>query len=227
VASFCAELANECWSVIKRGARLAVIGGDHSCAMGTWSGVYRALNNYGEVGLIWVDAHMDAHTPETSHSGALHGMPLAALLGYGDPQFTDIGTPGRKLLPENVCLVGVRSYEPEEAALLHELGVKVFYMDEIQQRGLNAVMQDARTIVTQNTVGFGITIDLDALDPADAPGVGSPVPGGLRGSQLIEALEPLKDSMQLLGVEIVEFNPRRDTNQQTAKLAEALLLATL
>lgn len=227
IASYCEELADAVYAVAREGRQFSVIGGDHSCAIGTWSGVHRAMYEAGQFGLIWIDAHMDSHTVETTHSGAVHGMPLAVLLGHGDPRLTRVGRPGAKLLPKNVCLVGVRSYEPEEAALLERLGVRVFHMDEVERRGLDSVMDEALARVTRNTLAFGLTIDMDSIDPRDAPGVGSPEPRGLRGIELIQALEKIHGHEHLLGVEIVELNPKRDEADRTAILAGELLLAAL
>lgn len=227
IASYCEELADSVYEITRQGRQFAVIGGDHSCAIGTWSGVHRAVHEAGDLGLIWIDAHMDSHTADTSHSGAVHGMPLAVLLGQGDPLLTRVGHPGAKVLPKNVCLVGVRSYEPEEAALLEKLGVRVFHMSEVERRGLDSVMDEALERVTRGTLAFGLSIDMDALDPRDAPGVGSPEPKGLRGGDLVRALEKVHGHENLLGVEIVELNPQRDEADRTAKLAAELLLAAL
>lgn len=227
IASYCEELAETVFEIAREGRPFAVIGGDHSCAIGTWSGVHRAIYDAGDFGLIWIDAHMDSHTVETTHSGAVHGMPLAALLGHGDPLLTQVGRSGAKLLPRNVCLIGVRSYEPEEAAFLARLGIRVFHMEEVERRGLESVMEEALARVTRNTLAFGLSIDMDALDPRDAPGVGSPEPCGLRGAELVQALEQVHRHENLLGVEIVEFNPTRDEADRTAKLATELLLAAL
>ncbi len=226
IVAFCHALAAHCFNVVSQGKLFAVIGGDHSCAIGTWSGVHQALHQHGPIGLIWIDAHMDSHTPQTSHSGAIHGMPLAALLGFGDPSLTSIGMDQPKLLPQNVCLIGVRSFEPEEKALLTRLGVRVYFMDEVTQRGLGAVFDEAVSIVSKFTVGFGISIDIDAIDPDDAPGVGSPEPRGLRGPELTEALSHVKDARNFLGLELVELNPVRDRDEKTADLALQLLLAS-
>src|SRR5688572_26801008 len=174
VRRVCERLAVRTQAIVAAGKLPVVMGGDHSCALGTWKGVASALGAHGPLGLIWIDAHMDAHTPETTPSGALHGMPLACLLGFGDGRLTGLAG-GARLLSQHVCLIGVRSFEAGEAALLERLGVRVFFMDEVKQRGLAAVMAEALAIATAQTAGFGVTLDLDALDPQDAPGVGSPV----------------------------------------------------
>ena len=194
-----------------------VIGGDHSCAIGTWSGVKRALGAPARLGLIWIDAHMDSHTVVTSATRHIHGMPLASLLGHGDPRLTGVAGGGAKLLPADVCLIGVRSFESEEAALLKQLGVRVYFMHEVRRRGLSAVFAEALRLVGEHTAGYGISIDLDALDPAEEPGVGTPVPGGLLRADMVDALALAHGDDKLLAVEIVEYNPYRDERFVTAR----------
>ena len=201
-----------------------VVGGDHSCAIGTWKGIAQAMP--GPLGLIWVDAHMDAHTFETTESGRLHGMPLACLLGYGDASLTGIAE-GARLEPQHVCLIGVRSYEKGEAALLERLGVRIYAMREIRQRGLDVVLREAREIVGAGTAGYGISFDLDVIDPFDAPGVGSPVRGGLAAAEIITALARHAVDPALRGLEIVEYNPYLDHDAQTMALVPAIANALL
>ncbi len=217
------RLAAEVESVLQAGHFPLVVGGDHSCAIGTWSGVHHALASTGPIGLIWIDAHMDSHTFATTPSGQIHGMPLAALLGHGEAALTAIDGPEAKLRPEHVCLIGVRSFEAGEAALLQRLGVRVFGMTEIRRRGLAAVFDEALTIVRHGTAGFGVSVDLDALDPEEEPGVGSPVPGGLHRDELAAALSRLRDDPAFVAMEIAEYNPRRDRRHTTANAAGALL----
>jgi len=186
-----------------------------------WGG--RRMRQRGPLGLLWVDAHMDSHTPDTSPSGALHGMPLACLLGYGERELTEVAYPGPKLQPQHVCIVGVRSFEEGEARLLEVLGVRVFFMQEVQRIGPEAVMQEAMEIVSQETAAFGISIDMDAIDPLDAPGVGSPAPLGIAGRALVECMGMVAQQPKLAGIEVTEFNPLRDVNKKTAKLVGDLL----
>ena len=220
-------LAQEVAKSIRQYERFAVIGGDHSCAIGTWSGAAHQTRNLGPLGLIWIDAHMDCHTFITSHSGALHGMPLACLLGYGDYQLTNILSAKPKIAPQHVCLVGVRSFETEEAQLLQNLGVRIIFMQEIKQRGLIHALKEALTIVNDGTAGFGLSIDLDSIDPLDAPGVGTPELDGLSREELLDALKIFPHQSNLLGIEIAELNPALDHNQITAKLAIEALIASL
>src|SRR5512134_2788988 len=186
VCRLCERLARTTAKIVRSGAVPLVVGGDHSVAMGTWRGVANAVE--GPLGLLWIDAHLDAHTPETSHSGKLHGMPLAALLGQTGDALCE---PGAALSPEHVCVVGVRSFEPEEAALAAALGVRIYTIAEIDRRGLAEVMGEAFARVRTGTAAYGITLDLDAIDPADAPGVTTPVAGGLRAAALLPELAAL------------------------------------
>lgn len=223
VAALDARLAAEVERVLRAGHFPLVVGGDHACAIGTWSGVHHALADKGATGLVWIDAHMDSHTFATTPSGQIHGMPLAALLGYGDPALTTIGGPETKLRPEHVCLIGVRSFEAGEAALLRRLGVRVFDMKEIRRRGLDGVFDEALAIVQRSTAGFGVSVDLDALDPEEEPGVGTPVPGGLCRAELAAALSRLRNNPAFVAMEIVEYNPRRDRGHATADAVVALV----
>ncbi len=209
------------------GHRPLVIGGDHSCAVGTWSGVHGALRGEGPLGLLWIDAHLDSHTPQTSHTGLIYGMPLAVLLGHGDPVFTECLNAGPKVLPQHVCVFGARSYEPEERALLDRIGVRVIGMAEIAQRGVADAMHEALDIVRSASGGFGITIDMDALDPRDAPGVGTPAPGGLRAAELMGALEAARVADDLRALEICEYNPARDRRGITQRNLVGLARAAL
>ena len=220
-------LAQEVADSIRQHKRFAVIGGDHSCAIGTWSGAAHQTHKLGPLGLIWIDAHMDSHTFLTSHSGALNGMPLACLLGYGDPRLTNIFSIRPKVLPRHICLVGVRSFETEEAQLLKRLGVRIFFMEDVKRRGLFSVLEESLNIVNQDTAGFGLSIDLDAIDPLDAPGVGTPELDGLSKDELIDALNLFPQQSKLLGVEITELNPALDQKQITAKIAIDLLTTCL
>lgn len=197
-----------------------VLGGDHSTAIGTWSGVKAALDNEDmdseDMGLIWIDAHMDAHTPETSPSLNVHGMPLAALLGQGEARFTSLEGICPKLKPENLCLIGVRSFEEREAALLMRLGVRVYFMQEVQERGFSTIFQEARNKFGAHR--FGVSIDVDAFDPTEAPGTGTPEDFGLRFNDVKNALYGLAQDPAFLALEITEFNPHRDLNNKTCQL---------
>ncbi|MCW9045920.1 MAG: arginase [Alphaproteobacteria bacterium] len=204
-----------------------VLGGDHSCAIGTWSGVAKALEPEGDLGLIWLDAHLDSHTSKTSPSGAYHGMPLACLLGYGDDDLTNLSGLKPALHPQNLCVLGARSYEQEEYDLLMGLGVRIIFMDEIKEHGLTEAFKEALEIAASDTIGFGLSIDLDSIDPRDAPGVGTPEPDGLRGVDVIQVLSEICRSQNFLGLEIVEFNPQKEMKGKTTALVYQILSATL
>jgi arginase len=216
VAGLCRHLADSVGETLLDGDFPLVIGGDHSIAIGTWSGVARFAG--APVGLLWIDAHLDSHTPETTHSGAIHGMPLACLLGRGDRRLLDIGIRGAQLDPHHTVVLGPRSWEPEEAEFLAGMGVRVICRDEIGERGLAACLAEAAAIVAAAANGFGITIDLDAFDPAAAPGVGSPEPEGLPAREVHAGLHRLAASRGLHALEIAEYNPDRDRHGMTAKL---------
>lgn len=198
------------------------LGGDHTCAIGTWSGVATALKPL-SLGLIWIDAHLDSHTDQTTPSGNIHGMPLAALLGHGNKALSDLLSKGPKLLPQQVCIVGARSFEPEEQQLLKKLGVRIFYIEEIAQYGLDKIMQEAHSIVSNNSDFYGISLDLDVVDPKEAPGVGTPENNGLHQTALLNGLQYFIQDPKLIGAEIVEFNPERDENNSTEILVAKLL----
>ncbi len=223
VAELCPRLAAATSEAIADGALPLILSGDHSCAVGTWAGISRALKPRGNFGLLWIDAHLDSHTPETSHSGMIHGMPLAALLGYGEGSLTQCGGEGAKLLPQNVCIVGVRSFEPEEKRFLAEIGVRIFYMEEVARRGIKSVLRDALELVQAETAGFGISLDLDVVDPLEAPGVGTPAAYGVKAEELRDALRGIGESAALAGIEITEYNPARDRDGKTRRLAMDLL----
>ena len=223
VSRLCSRLASAVADSLRHGRLPCVLGGDHTCAGGTWTGVARSLR--GDLGLVWVDAHMDSHTPGTSHTGRLHGMPLAWLLGQDDDPL--YGLASGVLDPRHVCLVGVRSYEPEESERLARLGVRVYLMEEVRQRGLRRALDDALRIASQDTAGFGISIDLDVVTPEDAPGVAVPAEGGLGGAELAQALEGIGGRPGLAAVELVEYCPRLDKGGRSAQVAVDLLAATL
>lgn len=223
VSRLCGQLASAVADA-RREARLpCVLGGDHSCAGGTWSGVARTLD--GALGLVWIDAHMDSHTPSTSHTGRLHGMPLAWLLGQADDPL--YGLASGVLKPEHVCLVGVRSYEPEEDERLRRLGVRVVFMDEVRARGIDAVLGEAIEIARAGTAGFGVSIDLDVVSPDEAPNVGTPVSGGVTSAELARSLEQVAGEPSLAALELVEYSPRLDRDGATARVALSLLSAAL
>ncbi len=220
----CTELADEISELVRDKKFFISLGGDHSCAIGTWSGVKQAMQQQA-LGFIWIDAHMDSHTPQTSPSGNIHGMPLACLLGFGEPSLTNIGTSGAKFKPENICLIGIRSFEEGEATLLKQLNVRIIGMDEVHHRGLADVLTEAIKIATTGTVGYGLSIDIDSIDPADAPGTDVAEVDGLSGEELCQAAQIFAKDTRLIGAEIAEFDPSRDQDQKTEKLIARLVSA--
>lgn len=227
VSRLCGELASAVAESLSRDRLPCVLGGDHSCAGGTWTGVARGLHARGaqSLGLVWIDAHMDAHTPRTSPSGRLHGMPLAWLLGQDDDPLYGLAT--GVVAPQNVCLVGVRSFEPEEQERLERLGVRVLYMADVARGGLAAALGEALRIASAGTDAFGISIDLDAVTPEEAPGVGTPVRSGLAAAELAAALSGIGGRAALAAVELVEYCPRLDPDRRSARVAVDLLTAAL
>lgn len=225
IAAFNQELAQKILQLVRAQKKFLVLGGEHSCAVGTWSGAAAAKQKEGPIGLVWLDAHMDSHTPESSHTKNIHGMPLAALMGYGAKELTHILSTQPKLLPQYVCVVGVRSFETEEMELLQKLNVQIDFMPEVEKDGIEKVFQAALKRVKNNTVGYGISLDIDMIDPLMAPGVGVPVANGVNAQQLCVALKKCQNDPQLLGVEIVEFNPKLDKEQITEKLVAEIIKA--
>ncbi|WNO05670.1 arginase [Rhodoferax mekongensis] len=213
--------------VLRHGQQPLVVGGDHSCAVGTWSAVADHVRPQGALGLIWIDAHLDAHTPDTSDTQAPHGMPLAALLGHGAPGMTGLFGWSGKLRPEHVALIGARSYEPAEQALLARLGVRVMYMPEVLERGFAACFAEAQAIAQSGTAGWGISLDLDGLDPRDAPGTGTPVEQGIRLADALAVLAGCQQQAGFVAMELTEYNPLRDFGGRTAQAATDLVCAVL
>lgn len=224
IAEFCADLANAARKSIEAKHFPIVIGGDHSMAIGTWSGVTSALKAEQHFGLIWIDAHMDSHTVDTTPSMAIHGMPLAILLGHGEKTLVELGGRFPKLSPQHVVLIGVRSFESGEAELLKKLNVKIYYMKDVKVRGFANIIKEAIETVSKNTVGFGISLDLDAFDPQIAPGVGSPEKEGILDlSDIRNAFRYSRQARGLSAFEIAEYNPSRDTEKKTVKLVKCIL----
>jgi arginase len=225
IAALCRNLADEVALALRSDEFPLVIGGDHSVAIGTWSGVARSIE--ATPGLLWIDAHLDSHTPETSYSGAVHGMPLACLLGRGDKRLLNIGRPGMQVSAAHTVVLGPRSYEPEEMEFLRNMGVKIIDSEEVLARGFAACLDEAIGIVAKAPAGFGVTLDLDAIDPMLAPGVGSPEPEGLWDGDVLAAMRRLAIMPGLRAVEIAEYNPDRDWQGTTARLIADLIAALL
>ncbi len=227
VETFSERLAAATAHALAQGHQPLVLGGDHSCAVGTWSGVAHVLKPRGALGLVWIDAHLDAHTPATSDTQAPHGMPLAALLGHGTRRMTHVMGWSAKLSPAHVTVIGARSYEPAEAELLARLGARVIGMAEVRERGFADCLAEGRARAQAGTAGWGISFDVDALDPRDAPGTGTPVAGGIRLDEAVAALGACAGDDSLAAFELAEYNPLRDFGGQTAGAVRQLLAAAL
>ncbi|TCP30638.1 arginase [Scopulibacillus darangshiensis] len=197
-----------------------VLGGDHSIAIGTLAGVSR---HYQNLGVIWYDAHGDLNTAETSPSGNIHGMPLAVSLGLGHPDLTNIGGQTAKIKPENVVIIGARALDDGEKELIREKGVRVYTMHDIDRNGMTSTIQDAMAYLSEKTDGVHLSLDLDGLDPQDAPGVGTPVNGGISYRETHLAMEMLAESDIITSAEFVEVNPILDDKNKTASVAVALV----
>lgn len=214
------ELAQTVSHVMEKGRFPLVLGGDHSIAIGTIAGVSRLQKR---TGVIWFDAHGDLNTAETSPSGNIHGMPLAASLGLGHPDLTNCAGEGPKVSPEHVALIGVRSLDEGEKRAIQENGIHVFTMHEIDRMGMAKVVEEALHIVTNGTDGVHLSLDLDGIDPNEAPGVGTPVAGGVTYRESHLALEIISQADVLTSAEFVEVNPILDVENKTAKVAVALI----
>ena len=205
-----------------------VLGGDHSIAAGTIAGVADYLRNSNQKpGLLWIDAHADINTPESSPSGNVHGMPLACCVGHGPPELVNLLGFAPKVDAANVALVGIRDVDELERGQLKNTGVRAFTMRDIDERGMRDVMKDALAIVSNGTAGFHLSLDLDFVDPEFAPGVGTPVRGGATYREAHLAMEMICDSARMLSMEVVEVNPVIDQFNRTAELAVELILSAL
>ena len=208
ITDACQRLAERVEAVLESGAIPIVLGGDHSIAIGTVSGLasYHRRRDQ-RVGVIWFDAHGDMNTPETSPSGNIHGMPFAAILGHGDPALTELGGFSPKVSPEDCVLI------------------RVVTMRELDERGMSAVMDEAMWLASRRTAGFHVTMDMDFVDPAFAPGVGTPVPGGPTYRESHLAMEKIADSGKMISFELTEVNPVLDISNRTAELGVELILS--
>jgi arginase len=207
-----------------RGDFPLILGGDHSIAAGSVAGIAAyAKKEKKKVGVLWIDAHGDINTPDTSPSGNIHGMPVAALLGYGPPQLTRIGGDGPKVDPKNVSLVGIRSLDEGEKKLIRKTGIQVQTMADIDRHGIHRIMKKALARVTDGTRYLHVSFDLDAVDPTVAPGVGTPVKGGLDYREAHLIMELLHESGRMTSLEIVEANPILDQGNASASFAVELV----
>jgi len=226
IVATCSKHADMVLKTLETGKVPLVLGGDHSVAAGTMAGVaefYRRQQK--KVGLIWIDAHADINTPETSPSGNVHGMPLAAILGLGPAELANIYNFSPKVTAENCVLVGVRDIDGAEKANIKESGIEVYTMRDIDERGMRTVIEEALRVAGRGTAGYHVSLDMDWIDPEDAPGVGTPVRGGASYREGHLAMEIIADHGRMISFEIVEVNPVIDEHNRTADLAVELTLS--
>jgi arginase len=225
ITETCTKQAEVVLQSLSEGMTPVVLGGDHSVAAGTVSGVAEFYRRKDEkIGLIWFDAHSDINTPETSPSGNVHGMPLAALVGLGPELLATIFGFSPKVSPENTVLIGVRDIDVTEKENIRRAGItEVYTMRDIDERGMRNVMEDALRAAGRGTAGYHVSLDMDWIDPEDAPGVGTPVRGGATYREAHLAMEILADHGRMLSFEIVEVNPVIDEHNRTADLAVELV----
>jgi arginase len=228
IAQACDVLAGRVGAALDRGHLPVVLGGDHSVAVGTVTGVARHFRERGEaVGLIWLDAHADMNTPDSSPSGNVHGMPLACILGDGPDALADLGGFRPKVDPRRTVIVGLRDVDFTEKPHVRDSGVRAFTMRDIDERGLRAVMVEAIAIAGEGAGGIHVSLDMDFCDPVHAPGVGTPVRGGATYREAHLAMEMICDSRRMVSLEVVEVNPVIDERNRTADFAVELIMSGL
>lgn len=218
----CEGIAARVSEVVRRGYFPLVLGGDQSSSIGTAAGLASAGTRRG---VIWMDAHGDFNTPETTPSGNIHGMALAAILGYGDPRLAQLGGVSPKAIESNTVLIGGRSFDPEEARAISRSKMTVFTMREIDELGMRGVMKKAIAIASRGTKQVHLSFDVDVVDPREAPGTGTSVKGGLTYREAHLAMEMLYDCKKVTSAEFVEVNPVLDVSNDTAELAVELMLS--
>jgi len=228
IAQSCESLAHLVHEALTCHQRPLVLGGDHSIAAGTVAGAsaYHRQSRQ-KIGLLWLDAHADMNTPQSTPSGNVHGMPLACCVGVGPTQLTDLLGFSPKVDPANVALIGIRDLDELERGTVRGTGVHAFTMRDIDERGLRAVMEKALAIASHGTAGFHLSLDMDFVDPTYAPGVGTPVRGGVTYREAHLAMELICDSGVMTSMEVVEVNPVIDEVNRTADLAVELILSAL
>jgi len=228
IADACKDLAVIVEKSLDESMMPVVLGGDHSIAAGTLSGVATYFKKKEKkIGLVWLDAHGDINTPESSPSGNVHGMPLAAAMGYGATELVELQGFKPKVEPQNISLVGIRDLDSQEKKLAKKSGVHVFTMRDIDERGMREVMSDALKYAMDDTDGISVSLDMDFVDPSDAPGVGTPVRGGVTYREAHLAMEMLADTEAMVSLEVVEINPVIDEHNRTALLGVELVLSGL
>jgi arginase len=226
ILAACEALRQVVESIHQSGATPLVLGGDHSIAIGS---VAASSNHFAReskaLGLIWFDAHGDCNTPATTPSGNIHGMSLAVSLGLGDSDLVALGGRAPKVQAKHAVLIGVRDLDPGERRTLQESGVTIFTIRDVDERGMRDVVGEAIRVAATNTAGIHLSFDLDVLDPEDAPGIGTPVPGGVTYREAHLAMELLNESGAIVSADFVEVNPVLDTRNSTGALAVELALS--
>jgi len=226
IADACTHLANLILEILEQGRTPLVLGGDHSIAVGTVSGMAESFRRHGrKIGLLWFDAHADFNTPEISPSGNVHGMPMASIMGYGPLELTNIFGFSPKIQPQYAVMIGIREVDIQEREMVKKSGVRVFTMKDIDRRGIGSVMDEALSIVTHGTDGYAVTLDADFLDPYESPGVATPVRGGADYREAHLAMEMIADTKQMASFEITEINPILDVHNKTAHFGMELILS--
>jgi arginase len=228
IAETCQEVAHRIYQTLEAGYFPISLGGDHSVAIGTQAGVAKFYRDREQaIGCIWLDAHADMNTPETSSSGNVHGMPFAATLGLGPEALAKIFGYAPKIQPKNCVLIGARALDSRERRLVKDSGINVFTMRAIDELGMRTVMEKSLALATEGTAGFVVSFDMDAVDPDEAPGVGTPVRGGITFREAHLAMEMVADSRKMLAMELVEINPIIDILNKTAILGVGLISSAL
>ena len=228
IAETCGDVAAAAEKSLSEGFLPLVLGGDHSIAAGVAAGVANYFRKEKkQIGYLWLDAHGDMNTPESSPSGNVHGMPLAAIMGYGAPELVDLLGFKPKAEPGNIVIVGARDLDAQERKIVKRSGIHVFTMRDIDERGMREVMSDALKYAMDDTAGIAVSLDMDFVDPADAPGVGTPVRGGVTYREAHLAMEMIADTESMVSLEVVEINPILDEHNRTALLGVELVLSGL
>jgi arginase len=228
IAGACRDIAQRMYRTLEEGLFPLSLGGDHSIAIGTTAGLSKFHRDRGQkVGLLWIDAHGDMNTPEISPSGNIHGMPFAASLGFGAEELTGIYGYAPKLQANRCALIGVRDLDARERGAVKKSGVRVFTMRDIDEQGMRSVIEQSLSIASQDCAGFMVSFDMDVVDPSEAPGVGTPVRGGITFREAHLALEMIADSGKMLALELVEINPIIDVMNKTAILGVGFISSAL
>jgi arginase len=220
----CSQLASNVESVLRAGDFPLILGGDHSISLGSIAGLSAAHTETGKrPGVLWVDAHGDFNTTQTTPSGNIHGMILAASCGYGITELTDFYNTRRKIDPANVCYIGVRDIDPAERNLMKEAGVRVYTMSDIDRLGISRTISEVAAFFRERVDTLHVSFDIDAIDPRFAPGVGIQVPGGMTYREVLFIMEEMARTGLVTSADMVEVNPVQDTQNMTAKMAVQLI----